>query len=188
LFSFAAVHLLVVNPAYRDRLFALVKEIDPIGVERRRNNLQRVRQEFIIPGPNYIWSIDGHDKLRPWGIEIYAAINAYSQYVIWIYIGISNRTAISTLRQFLDTVTDTNIQPMKIRSDRGVETPLLASSHFALRKQQDPDISFNDCYWFKTSTSNQRIESWWGQLSKGLLFLWRVSNRSFRSFDSTDWY
>ncbi|KAL6229678.1 hypothetical protein BDW75DRAFT_235014 [Aspergillus navahoensis] len=30
-------------------------------------------------GPNFIWSIDGYLKLAPYGIEIYAAIDAYSR-------------------------------------------------------------------------------------------------------------
>jgi hypothetical protein len=39
--------------------------------------MQRHRKEYIVPGPDYIWSLDGHDKLSDWGIEIYAAIDAY---------------------------------------------------------------------------------------------------------------
>ena len=128
-----------------------------------------------MPGPNYLWSIDGYCKLSFFGFEIYAAIDAYSRYITWIYVGISNRTAISILYQFLDTLATEKIQPRRIRSDRGTETPLIASAHYALMKQVDPELRFSDCYWFGTSTSNQRIESWWGQLSGSCLFQWRVS-------------
>ncbi|KAN0076641.1 hypothetical protein V8E54_006783 [Elaphomyces granulatus] len=36
-------------------------------------------------------------------------------------------------------------------------------------------FGFKDCfcYWFGTSVANQRIESWWGQLSKSVLYQWR---------------
>ena len=62
-----------------------------------------------------------------------------------------------------------------MRSDHGTETPLAAAAHHALRQSLDSDIEFKDCYWFGTSMANQRIESWWGQLSKSLLYQWRVS-------------
>lgn len=94
----------------RDRLFAAVKQLDPDGVYRRANDLQRHRGEYIVPGPNWLWSIDGHCKLNFYGIEIYAAIDAYSRYIIWIYVGISSRTAVSVLRQFLDTLEVTQQQ------------------------------------------------------------------------------
>jgi hypothetical protein len=109
------------------------------------------------------------------GIEVYAGIDAYSRYITWIYVGITNRTAISVLRQYLDMLEDQKVMPHKLRSDRGTETPLVAAAHHALRENLEPNIQFADCYWFGTSTANQRIESWWGQLTKSLLYQWRVS-------------
>ena len=43
----------------------MLRLLNPQGIERRTNDLQRQRGEYIVPGPNYIWSIDGHDKLAP---------------------------------------------------------------------------------------------------------------------------
>jgi hypothetical protein len=34
-------------------------------------------------------------KLLIYSIEIYAVIDGYSRYILWIYVGISTRTAIS---------------------------------------------------------------------------------------------
>jgi len=158
----------------RDRLFAVVKELDPAGVARRASDAQRHRSDFIVPGPDYLWSIDGHCKLDFFGIEIYAAIDAYSRYITWIYIGLSSHTAVSALVQFLTTLRTEDIHPQRIRSDRGVETPLLAAAHHAFMKKHDSEISFADCYFFGTSTANQRIEAWWAQLTGGMLFRWRV--------------
>ena len=61
------------------------------------NTLGKNEQDtsFHIRGPNRVLSIDGHDKLSQFGFEIYGAINAYSRYIVWCYIGISNRTAAS---------------------------------------------------------------------------------------------
>ena len=40
-----------------------MKQLDPVGLARRTNDLNRKRGEYIVPGPNFIWSVDGHDKL-----------------------------------------------------------------------------------------------------------------------------
>ena len=58
---------------------------------------KRVRHEFYIRGPNRLLSINGHDKLSPFAFEIYGAIDAYSQDIVWCYVGISNRTAVSVV-------------------------------------------------------------------------------------------
>ena len=48
--------------------------------------------------------MDRYLKLAPYGIEIYAVIDAYSRYILWVYVGITSRTAVSVLRQFLEAV------------------------------------------------------------------------------------
>jgi hypothetical protein len=111
----------------------MYQELAPEAVRRRLHDLQRHRGAYIVPGPNVIWSIDGYLKLAPYGIEIYGAIDAYSRYIIWVYVGISARTAVSVLRQFLDTLEVTQQQPRFVRSDRGTETILLAEAQHKLQ-------------------------------------------------------
>jgi len=159
----------------RDRMFRIYRTINPQAVERRRRDLQRSKGEAIIPGPNYIWSLDGYDKLKPYGIEIYACIDAYSRYIIWVYVGISNATAMSCFMQYLQVLKDVKHAPQFIRSDRGGETVMMAQAHFELQRAANPELQFSDCYLYGTSKANQRIETWWAQLSKGLLFRYRVS-------------
>jgi hypothetical protein len=137
--------------------------------------MQRQREAYVVPGPNFLWSIDGYMKLQPYGIEIYASIDAYSRYIIWIYVGITARTEVSVLKQFLDVLEVSGVQSQVVRSDRGAETVLLAEAHHAFRRSYDPDIPLKDCYFYGSSVFNQRIETWWGQMSKGQLFKWRVS-------------
>jgi hypothetical protein len=146
----------------------------PDAVLRRQYDQQRRRGQYVVPGPNYLWSIDGYDKLKPYGIEIYACIDAYSRYIVWVYVGISNHTQVSVVRQYLETVAARGYIPSMIRSDRGSETPMLANCHWQLHLANSLDTQFRDCYAYGTSTANQRIESWWHQLSKGALFIFRV--------------
>ncbi|KAL4732819.1 hypothetical protein BDV11DRAFT_210668 [Aspergillus similis] len=158
----------------RDRLFSMYRELALEAVQRRLNDLQRHRGAYIVPGPNYIWSIDGYLKLTPYGIEIYAAIDAYSRYIIWVYVGVSSRTAVSVLRRFLDTLEVTATQPRFVRSDRGGETVLLAEAQHKLQQSCHPEISIRDCYLYGTSTANQKIEAWWLQLTRGVIVRYRT--------------
>jgi hypothetical protein len=150
-----------------------------MGRQRRTNDMQRHREEFIVPGPDYIWSLDGHDKLSDWGIEIYAAIDAYSRFIVWIYVGISNRTEQSVLLQYNQTVSQVGYHPRIIRTDHGKETLLMAELHFMLARTSEPGVKLHNCYYYGTSRKNQRIEAWWSQLEKSCLWRWRVSIKYF---------
>lgn len=144
--------------------------------------MQRKRGVYNAHGPNYVWSVDGHDKLSHWGFQIYGAIDGYSRFITWIYVGISNRAGFSVLRQFLDTL-QTSPQPLHIRSDKGSETTYLAAAHYALYRTQEgkENSKIGECYWYGTSTLNQRIEAWWSQLQKSCLGPWRVGLRQWHN-------
>jgi len=67
-------------PVAHDRMFSIIKELDPTGVANRRLFLSSSpRGGYFVPGPNFVWSVDGHHKLSIYGIEIYAGIDAYSR-------------------------------------------------------------------------------------------------------------
>jgi hypothetical protein len=158
----------------RDRLFAAYRELNPDAVARRYNDHQRRRGEYIVPGPNWCWSIDGHLKLQRYGIEVYACMDAYSRYIVWAYVGISAGTAVSVAHQYLHAVQITGVYPQFLRSDCGVETTMISWAHWKLVQADTPGATLSDVHMMGTSTANQRIEAWWSQLSKGLLFRWRV--------------
>jgi len=70
-------------PVVRDCMFNILKTIDPAGVASRRLHLTtKPRGAYTVPGPNFVWSIDGHHKLSMYGIAIYAGIDAFSRSVI----------------------------------------------------------------------------------------------------------
>ena len=109
-----------------------------------------------------------------YGIEMYGAIDAYSRYVLWIYVGISSRTQVSVVSPILDCVEELEYQSCFVRSDRGDETPLIADAHNQLRCTIEPNLEFKECYLFGTSMANQKMEHWWGQLTRGYEDRWRV--------------
>lgn len=109
------------------------------------------------------------------GIEIYAAIDSYSRYITWFYCGVSGKTGVSVLSQFLAVIEAQRWMPLHLRADRGTETMMVVESFWILHKEINPDVQFPDVFWYGTSTRNVRIESWWGQLTKGATFEWKVS-------------
>lgn len=163
---------------YRDRLYNLVKELNPAGVEARTRKAHRHRGTISVPGPNHAWSIDGHCKLDAWGIEVYAAIDTYSRYIIWIYVGLSAHTAISVAAQYLATLASGGVMPLFLRSDYGSETSIIADLHLhlsdQLRTREDGQpLEFTDCFRYGTSKKNQRIERWWAEQSQSATGRWR---------------
>jgi hypothetical protein len=135
-----------------------------------------------------MWSLDGYEKLKNFGFSIYACIDTYSRAIIWIYVGRGNMTALSSLKQFLRTVSYSGVRPLFTRSDHGIETPLWAGAQAILADLDQTELRYttedNDqrvhrqgarlssCHIWGPSTSNQRIESWWEKLLKGVSQRW----------------
>lgn len=123
-------------------------------------------------------------KLQFAGIEIYAGIDAYARHILWIYVGVLACTQISVYCQYLNTLKATGTFSALLRADRGTKTRLIADAHFkmsqAVRTENEPGFKFKDCFRYGKSTKNQRIEAWWGQLTKTQNFRWRVSYFVYR--------
>ena len=88
----------------RDWLFAVVKKLDFAEVAWCASDAQWYCSDFIVSDSDYLWFIDNYCKLDFFDIEIYIDIDAYSQYITWIYIELFSHTAVSTLVQFLTTL------------------------------------------------------------------------------------
>jgi hypothetical protein len=53
--------------------------LDIYGVQSRRPKKKKERFEnYEVPGPDWLWCLDGHDKLAKYDIEIYACVDAFS--------------------------------------------------------------------------------------------------------------
>jgi len=53
----------------RELVRNVMRQIDPFAVDARRNH-RLVRRTYWARGPNYIWHVDGYDKLRSYGFLI----------------------------------------------------------------------------------------------------------------------
>ncbi|KAI1818900.1 hypothetical protein F4861DRAFT_544577 [Xylaria intraflava] len=185
----------------RDAIFKVYREFHDDKIQERLKAAQRRRGGWTTPGPNYIWSVDGHLKLAQYGFEIYAAIDAHSRFIPWFFVGFSGLTARSVFAQYMHIVGAYGFIPQLIRSDRGNETVMMATAHNILTQhtkarrfprqlpriedlangqvpQPEPErdgiIPWSECWSWGKSTHNQRIESWWNQLQENRTLFWRV--------------
>ena len=52
--------------------------LDPDGVAARLSR-RLERRTYTVPGPNFIWHIDGYDKLNTFGLCISGSIDGFSR-------------------------------------------------------------------------------------------------------------
>ncbi len=170
------------------RLYDIYRGLFPDEVAGRREVHLKQRGEFKVPGPNFLWSLDGYEKLKRFGFQIYGCIDAYSRCIIWFYVGRSATTSMSTLKQYLQAVQRLQMRPFFTRSDHGVETPLWAAAQASLARLGPKRIKYTDeagnyeyyeqgdridsCHLYGPSTRNVRIESWWRRLRQGATERW----------------
>ena len=110
----------------RELVRLALKSLDPEGVKNR--SLQKfTRRNYTSVGPNYMWHIDGYNKLKPFGFAIHCAIDGYSRNIFWLDIGSSNNNPWVIASYYLDCVSRlNNVIPVIVRSDRGSENVALA--------------------------------------------------------------
>ena len=63
-------------------MFRILYELDAVAVQNCPLHMNHMlKGGYFVPEPNYVWSMNGHHKLCMNGFEIYAGVDAYSQYV-----------------------------------------------------------------------------------------------------------
>ena len=150
-----APHLLIPGQHVKRAL----REVDPEGVEHHRMAKNRKRGRYVVPGPNALWSADGHDKLAEWGFQIYGIIDAHSRYIIHVFVGLSNRTMIAVLVYYLMAVGELGEVPERMRTDKGAEVLLMAEAQVHLREAEEgQELEVRKCFIFGPSTRNTEIE------------------------------
>ena len=137
----------------RRNVATILKHLDPEGVERRRrNSLQR--RNYYSKGPNYVWHLDGYDKLKPYSLTVHACIDGYSRRILWLKVGITNKDPKVVCRYFTDFVLELNGIPRKIVDDRGTENVNIARMQRFLRRNHPDSMAGNGSFSFGRSVSN----------------------------------
>lgn len=162
--ALAVIHNIRVN---RDTVRSLLHQIDPEGVEARRRGTLK-RRAFHVDGPNHVWSTDGHDKLKPYGITVYGFIDAWSRKALGLYAGVKNNDPRRIGYHYLDVVEKIGGIPQKTCTDHGTETIKMAGFQMSLVQIYGgftPDEA-EAAHLYTTSQRNQKIESLWSLIRK----------------------
>lgn len=149
----------------------ILSTLDPEGTTLRRKR-RLSRRTYFAKGPNFVWHVDSYDKLKPFGICINGAIDGFSRRMLWLnaYCTSSDPKVIGGY--YLETVEELGGCPRILRADMGTENSTIRDIQRYLRRNDDDARGGNKSFIYGKSTSNQRIESWWGFLRKECVEFW----------------
>lgn len=173
----------------RETVRNILKTLDPDGVERRSKHRLK-RRKYKSKGPNYIWHIDGYDKLKPFGFCIHGAIDGYSRRILWLEVGSSNNNPRIVGKYFLDCVAQVGGTPRICRGDAGTENVNIAAMQRFFRRDTTDAFGGEKSFLYGKSVSNQRIEGWWAFLRKSESDWWISFFKDLRDqglFDDDDY-
>ena len=147
----------------RDKVYEVMTELDPEGLKARGGigvKKQRRKGNFSSKGPNWIHSLDGHDKLMGYQcstfpLAIYGCIDTASRKIMWLRIWTTNSDPRVVGRWYLEHLMETRTIPNMMRLDKGTETGTMATMHAFLRRHHDDGVDPVDTVLYGPSTSNQ---------------------------------
>ena len=155
----------------RSNILAILRQLDPEGVELRKSHCLR-RRNYYSQGPNWVWHVDGYDKLKPYGFSIHGAIDGYSRKLIWLNLTRSNKNPKNICDFYVDACVEISGVPKTIVADRGTENVYLAASQRFFRRNHGDSAAGEKSFRYGRSVSNQRIEAWWSLLRRTCTNWW----------------
>ena len=171
--GYRRIHRSLINKGIlcrREDVRKIIKDLDPEGVQlRKRRRLHR--RKYIAAGPNVVWHIDGHDKLKPFGFSIHGCIDGFSRKLIWLEVGPTNKLPEVVAKYYLDATRLHGGVPLQMKADDGTEHALIEPIHLYLCSL-NRDQGYNS-FSIVTSPRNQRIESYWSTLQRDRIGWWR---------------
>ena len=114
----------------RDRVRNSLQRVNPGAVQMRKVRRLR-RRQYSVPGPNYLWHLDGHHKLGVFNIVTHACIDGYSHVVTFIRCANNNRK--NTVLQLFRNAVKVYGVPSRVRGDKGVENYSVAKYMIQMR-------------------------------------------------------
>lgn len=149
----------------RETIYRVLQLADPDGLTGRFGNRLR-RRMYKSPGPNFLFHLDGYDKLKPFGFCIHGCIDGFSRYLIWLEVATTNKDPLVCAYYYLKAIKKLGFLPTVVRADHGTENVWIESMQTCLRKDHCDDFSGLRSYIQGKSTRNQRIESFWGRFRR----------------------
>ncbi|KAK3744750.1 hypothetical protein QZH41_003386 [Actinostola sp. cb2023] len=147
----------------RDQVYDVMSELDPEGLEARSGiggKKKRKKGNFTTKGPNWVHSLDGHDKLMGYQnstfpLAIYGCLDTASRKLLWLRVWVSNSDPKLIGRWYLEHLYETRMISAILRVDKGTETGVMGTMHSFLRRHHG-DMNPHDTVLYGPSTSNQK--------------------------------
>ena len=155
----------------RETIRRILQVLDPEGVCTRAHHKLR-RRKYISKDPNYIWHIDGYDKLKPFGFCIHGAIDGYSRRIMWLEVDPSNNNPRVITDYYHGCVKQVGGVPHILRGDAGTENGHVAAMQRFLRRNDRDKFAGRKSFLYGCSVANQRIEGWWAFLRRSETDWW----------------
>ena len=59
---------------------------------------------IFLQGSNWVWHVDGHDKLKPYGFCIHGGIDGFSRKLLWLHVDQTNNDPWYIAKYYMDYV------------------------------------------------------------------------------------
>ena len=110
----------------RDMVLQMMRQIDREGVRQCKAH-RLVRHRYNAQGPNYVWHVDGYDKLKPYGFCFNGGIiDGYSRRILWLEVVNSNNSSGVIAKYYLYALANLGVCPRPLRCDRITENAKLS--------------------------------------------------------------
>ena len=149
----------------RDLIYAVMTDLAWDVMQERIPVFKRKKKKgiFTSAGPNWCFSMDGHDKLMgfqnsSFPLAIYGCIDTCSRKIMFLKVWYSNSQPLDVGRWYFDYLYETNCLPRYLRVDKGTETGVMTPIHAMLCGMQgdvQTDEEAFDRVLFGPSTSNK---------------------------------
>ena len=142
-----------------------MKDVNLECLRQRQPRFKRKKEKgiFTAVGPNWVVSLDGHDKLMSFQkstfpLAIYGCIDTASRKILFLKVWTSNSNPVFVERWYFEYIYKSKILPNYIRIDKGTETATLSTMHAYLSSLQTDVLTEDEAcerVIYGPSTSNQ---------------------------------
>ena len=146
----------------RDLVHNVMYDLDAEGLKARAPGAKKKKPKghFITLGPDWTYSVDGHDKLMgfqnsTFPLAVYGCIDTASRKLLWLEIWTTNSNPVLVGKWYIQALLESRILPNYLRLDKGTETTTVCTIHAYLRSKQGDLEDPTDSILFGPSPSNQ---------------------------------
>ena len=145
--------------------------LDPEGNAQRRKR-RLLRRSYSSKGPDYLWHLDGYDKLKRYGVCINGCVDGFSRRIVWLNAYHTNSDPKIIGGYFIEAVKSRGGCPRMLRGDAGTENAYVRDMQRFTRMKDNDALAGDFSYLEGTSTANQRIEYLWSFLRRECTDYW----------------